>query len=78
MTLRLLFNLSFDTKLRGKMIRVGLLSKLVKLLLQDDINKSTVLGLLYHASIDDKVKMMFINTECIPLVCYFIYKWNNV
>ncbi|XP_011501080.1 PREDICTED: kinesin-associated protein 3 [Ceratosolen solmsi marchali] len=68
MTLRLLFNLSFDTKLRGKMIRVGLLPKLVKLLIQDDVNRSTILGILYHASIDDKVKMMFINTECISLV----------
>ncbi|XP_008217642.1 kinesin-associated protein 3 isoform X1 [Nasonia vitripennis] len=67
-TLKLLFNLSFDTKLRGKMIRVGLLPKLIKLLTQDDVNRSTILGLLYHASMDDKVKAMFTNTECIPLM----------
>ena len=68
-TLKLLFNLSFDTKLRGKMIRVGLLPKLVKFLAQGEIgNKSTILGLLYHASMDDKVKAMFANTDCVPLV----------
>ena len=51
------------------MIRVGLLPKLIKLLGQSDIkNKTTILGLLYHASMDDKVKAMFINTECIQMV----------
>lgn len=50
------------------MIRVGLLPKLIKLLTLDDVNRSTILGLLYHASMDDKVKAMFTNTECIPLV----------
>lgn len=51
------------------MIRIGLLPKLMKLLTQDDGNKTTILGLLYHASIDDKVKTMFTNTEFVPLVC---------
>lgn len=51
------------------MIRVGLLPKLIKLLGQSDIkNKTTILGLLYHASMDDKVKTMFMNTECIQMV----------
>lgn len=31
-TLKLLFNLSFDAKLRARMIRVGILPKLIKLL----------------------------------------------
>lgn len=31
-------------------------------------SKSTILGLLYHASMDDKVKTMFTNTDCIPMV----------
>lgn len=69
-TLKLLFNLSFDTKMRGKMIRVGLLPKLIKFLTNGEIkNKSTILGLLYHASMDDKVKAMFPNTDCVPMVC---------
>lgn len=51
------------------MIRVGLLPKLIKLLGQSDIkNKTIILGLLYHASMDDKVKTMFTNTECIQMV----------
>lgn len=51
------------------MIRVGLLPKLIKLLGQSDIkNKTIILGLLYHASMDDKVKTMFMNTECIQMV----------
>lgn len=32
-------------------------------------SKSTILGLLYHASMDDKVKGMFANIDCIPMVC---------
>lgn len=31
-------------------------------------SKGTILGLLYHVSMDDKVKAMFTNTDCIPMV----------
>jgi len=31
-------------------------------------SKSTILGLLYHACMDDKVKAMFVNIDCIPMV----------
>lgn len=65
--------------MRGKMIRVGLLPKLIKFLTNGEIkNKSTILGLLYHASMDDKVKAMFPNTDCVPMVQYnlcLIYKF---
>ncbi|XP_014204184.1 kinesin-associated protein 3 [Copidosoma floridanum] len=67
-TLKLLYNLSFDVKLRGKMVKVGLLQKFIKFLSHDDINRTTILGLLYHLSMDDKVKAMFTNTDCIPTV----------
>ncbi|KAJ8672674.1 hypothetical protein QAD02_003934 [Eretmocerus hayati] len=67
-TLKLLFNLSFDTKLRGRMVRVGFLPKLIKLLTHDSSNRTTILGLLYHVSFDDKVKGMFSTTECVSLV----------
>lgn len=36
-TLKLLFNLSFDAKLRARMIRVGMLPKWIKLLSQGKI-----------------------------------------
>lgn len=65
-TLRLLFNLSFDGRIRSKMIRIGLLSKLVTFL-SDDKHHAIVLRILYHMSLDDKVKSMFTYTECIPL-----------
>ncbi|XP_057335526.1 kinesin-associated protein 3 [Microplitis mediator] len=77
-TLKLLFNLSFDLKLRGKMIRVGLLPKLIKLLGQNEIkNKTTILGLLYHLSMDDKVKLMFNNTECTQLIIDMILEVDD-
>lgn len=38
-------------------------------------SKSTILGLLYHASMDDKVKAMFTNTDCIPMV--YMYSLRN-
>ncbi|XP_058806309.1 kinesin-associated protein 3 isoform X2 [Phymastichus coffea] len=67
-TLKFMFNLSFDVKLRVKMIKVGLLPKFIKLLAFDEINKQTILGLLYHLSIDDKVKAMFASLEFVPFL----------
>uniref|UniRef100_A0A1L8DUQ1 Putative kinesin associated protein kap n=1 Tax=Nyssomyia neivai TaxID=330878 RepID=A0A1L8DUQ1_9DIPT len=66
-TLKLIFNLSFDGALRGKMIRVGFLPKLVTFL-NDDKHHDIVLKILYHMSMDDKVKSMFTYTECVPLI----------
>ncbi|XP_053677895.1 kinesin-associated protein 3 [Anopheles nili] len=67
MTLKLLFNLSFDARLRGKMIRVGLLPKLVTFL-SDDKHHGIVTRILYHMSLDDRVKSMFTHTDCVPVV----------
>uniref|UniRef100_A0A182SGR9 Kinesin associated protein kap n=1 Tax=Anopheles maculatus TaxID=74869 RepID=A0A182SGR9_9DIPT len=67
MTLKLLFNLSFDARLRAKMIRVGLLPKLVTFL-SDDKHHGIVTKILYHMSLDDKVKSMFTYTDCVPVV----------
>ncbi|XP_059618784.1 kinesin-associated protein 3 isoform X2 [Phlebotomus argentipes] len=66
-TLKLIFNLSFDGALRGKMIRVGFLPKLVTFL-SDDKHHDIVLKILYHMSMDDKVKSMFTYTDCVPLI----------
>lgn len=65
-TLKLIFNLSFDGPLRGKMICAGLLTKLVTFL-SDDKHHEIVTRILYHMSLDDKVKSMFTYTECVPL-----------
>lgn len=65
-TLKLIFNLSFDGPLRGKMICAGLLTKLVAFL-SDDKHNEIVTRILYHMSMDDKVKSMFTYTECVPL-----------
>lgn len=66
-TLKLLFNLSFDARLRAKMIRVGFLPKLVTFL-SDDKHHEIVTKILYHMSLDDKIKSMFTYTDCIPVV----------
>ncbi|XP_053694535.1 kinesin-associated protein 3 isoform X2 [Sabethes cyaneus] len=66
-TLKLLFNLSFDARLRAKMIRVGFLPKLVTFL-SDDKHHEIVTRILYHMSLDDKIKSMFTYTDCIPVV----------
>ncbi|XP_014251703.1 kinesin-associated protein 3 isoform X2 [Cimex lectularius] len=64
-TLQLLFNLSFDTNLRDKMIRVGFLQKLASLL-NDERYTSVILKILYHLSMEDRVKAMFTFTNCLP------------
>lgn len=68
---RLLLNLSFDPEHRSKMVRVGMLPKLVQLL-NDDRNQNPVCCVLYHLSMDDKVKSMFTYTDCIPIVMRLI------
>lgn len=65
-TLKLIFNLSFDGQLRSKMICAGLLTRLVTFL-SDDKHHEIVTRILYHMSLDDKVKSMFTYTECVPL-----------
>jgi len=77
-TVRLLLNLSFDADLRARMIKVGLLPKLVLLMKkcsEDPVQhprsanlQNSVVCVLYHLSIEDKVKSMFAYTDCIPLV----------
>lgn len=64
--LRLIFNLSFDASLRSQMIRIGLLPKMVTFL-SDEKHHDIVTKILYHMSIDDKVKSMFTYTEAVPL-----------
>ncbi|XP_067001099.1 kinesin-associated protein 3 isoform X3 [Anabrus simplex] len=66
-TLQLLFNLSFDTHLRERMVRVGFIPKVVSLL-TDQRYETIVLKILYHLSMDDRCKSMFTYTDCIPLV----------
>lgn len=66
-TLKLLFNLSFDGQIRSKMIKIGLLSKLVTFL-SDEKHHTIVIKILYHMSLDDKVKSIFTYTDCVPLV----------
>jgi hypothetical protein len=68
---RLLLNLSFDSDLRDKMVQAGALPKLVSLL-QDERNQNPVCCVLYHLSMDDKVKSMFTYTDCIPVVMRLI------
>ena len=62
---RLLLNLTFDMKVRERMVKSGMLARLVALL-QDPGNQNPVSCVLYHLSIDDKVKSMFTYTDAIP------------
>lgn len=68
--LPLLFNLSFDRKLCEQMIRVGFLPELVKMAEKCRLTKNQkyVLGLLYHFTMDDRVKSMFAYTDSMNVV----------
>ncbi|KER23711.1 hypothetical protein T265_08476 [Opisthorchis viverrini] len=63
-TLRLLFNLSFDKTARIEMVSSGLVTRLVELLADED-NRSVVFYLLYHLSIEDESKPAFARTNCL-------------
>ncbi|KAG7526402.1 kinesin-associated protein 3-like [Solea senegalensis] len=72
-TLRLLFNLSFDSGLRAKMVEVGLLPKLTGLL-GDENHRQIVMRTLYHISMDDRFKGMFVYTDCIPQLMQMLFE----
>lgn len=66
-SLRLLFNLSFDPEIRQKISTNGMIPKLVELLKVAQY-RSILLRILYHLSSEDKIKNTFAYTSCIPLV----------
>ncbi|KAG7311591.1 hypothetical protein JYU34_002639 [Plutella xylostella] len=66
-TLKLLFNLTFDTKLRNKMIKLGLLPKIIQFT-SDDKHINLAMKILYHLSMDDRVKPMFTQSDCVKLL----------
>lgn len=66
-TLRLLFNLSFDKDLRDQMLKSGFVPKLVNLL-KTPIYRAKTLKLLYHLSVDDRCKSMITYTDGIPML----------
>nr|NP_001259445.2 kinesin associated protein 3, isoform N [Drosophila melanogaster]AGB95288.2 kinesin associated protein 3, isoform N [Drosophila melanogaster] len=65
-TLKLVFNLSFDGGLRRKMIAAGYLPMLV-MFINDEKHHGIAVKILYHMSLDDKVKGMFTQTECVQM-----------
>ncbi|XP_052756860.1 kinesin-associated protein 3 [Galleria mellonella] len=66
-TLKLLFNLTFDTKLRNKMIKIGLLPKFIQFT-SDDKHINLAMKILYHLSMDDRVKLLFTQSDCVKLL----------
>ena len=71
LSLRLLFNLSFDPEVRDQMVKASMIPKMVELLKIPPF-RSFLLKILYHLSLDDKAKTNFTYTECIPLVYQLI------
>ncbi|CAN0207211.1 unnamed protein product, partial [Discosporangium mesarthrocarpum] len=71
MTLRLLYNLSFDPDIRTQMVKSGLIPKLVELLKRPPY-RARGLRLLYHMSVDDRCKSMFTYTQAIPIVMQLV------
>lgn len=60
LVLKLIFNLSFEVKLRHKVVKCGLLPKIMSLL-SDDRHQEIVLKILYNLSYDDETKSHFVD-----------------
>ena len=75
-SVRLLLNLSFDASVRGRMVKSGMLPRLVSLL-SDSANQNPVSCVLYHLSMDDKVKSMFTYTDAIPILMRIILQCGD-
>ncbi|XP_066913808.1 kinesin-associated protein 3-like [Clytia hemisphaerica] len=69
--LRLILNLTFDTEMRDKAVKCGLIPKLVDLISLEH-HSVVVTCILYHISMDDKYRSYFSYTDCIPLVMKMI------
>ncbi|XP_067640565.1 kinesin-associated protein 3 isoform X4 [Eurosta solidaginis] len=65
-TLKLVFNLSFDCVLRRKMVGAGYLPKLV-MFINDEKHHGIAMKILYHMSLDDWVKGLYTHTECVQM-----------
>ncbi|XP_046406868.1 kinesin-associated protein 3-like [Ischnura elegans] len=67
-SLKLMMNLSFNGCLRAKMIDIGMIPHLVKILATGDTRlHATVYSILYHFSLSDQAKAMFTDTGCIQI-----------
>ncbi|KAM9408382.1 kinesin-associated protein 3a [Pholidichthys leucotaenia] len=71
-TIRLLLNLSFDTSLCSQMVQAGLIGKLSSLL-ADEAQRQLSMCILYHISMDDRYKSMFVDADCIPQLMKMVY-----
>lgn len=69
--LRLLLNLTFDTVLRDKAVKCGLVPKLVDFI-EIEQHCVVVMCILYHISMDERYKSYFSYTDCIPMIMKLI------
>ena len=69
--LRFLLNLSFDADLRKAMIKAGLLPKIVAYI-GDEAHRVFALCILYHISVDDRLKPLFSYTDIVPVVIHIL------
>lgn len=67
MSLRLLFNLSFDPQVKSKMVEIGMIPQIVEMLKEAQY-RSQLLRIIYHLSSEDKIKNTFAYTSCLPLI----------
>ena len=75
-TLRLILNLTFDTELREKAVKSGLVPKLVNII-PKATHSVVVMCILYHVSMDDRYKSYFSYTDCIPIMMKMILDCPN-
>lgn len=66
-SLRLIFNLSFDVEVREQAVQLGMVPKLVSLLKVPSF-RGRALKLLYHLSVEERCKSMFTYTDGMPLL----------
>ena len=71
LVLRLVLNLSFDAELRTDIIKCGMLPKLVTLM-KEEPHRVFSLCILYHISVDDKCKPLFVFTDIVPIILHIL------
>ena len=75
--LRALFNLSFDTSARRRMVERNLIPKLVDVLPNPNVRDVTV-ALLYHLSADDRCKAMLAETDAPRFIARLLLETDDL
>nr|CAG4649243.1 EOG090X049M [Scapholeberis mucronata] len=75
---RVLYNLSFDSVLRLRIGRLGLLPSLIRMMLTDSQGGNIAWALVYQISLDDRGRILISRSECFSFVLEYLLRCKEI